>query len=60
MACFKFTYSRSDIKDPCTALKFAHDQGAALKLLCTGSEKKNTLRLARQGIPIKLIEVKEL
>ena len=45
--------------DPCTALKFAHDEKSALSLLCTGSEKKG-FRLTRSGVSVNIIEIKEI
>ena len=59
MPAYKFTYERKDMPKPCVAMKFAHTKEDALGLLCTGTEKKG-LRLARSGVPIKLIEIKEL
>ena len=59
MPCYKIKYFRKDMKEPCKAIKFAHDPQTALKLLCTGTEKKG-FRLTRSGVSIEVLEVKEL
>jgi hypothetical protein len=59
MPCYAIRYTRKDMPDPCTALKFAHDPQTALKLLCTGTEKKG-FRLTRSGVVVKVLEVKEI
>jgi hypothetical protein len=59
MPAYQITYERKDMKEPCKALKFAHDPQTALKLLCTGTEKKG-FRLTRSGVPIEVLEVKEI
>jgi hypothetical protein len=59
MPAYAIKYTRDDMKSHCTAMKFAHTKGEALQQLCTGTEKKG-LRLSRSGVPIKLIEIKEL
>lgn len=45
--------------EPCKALKFAHDPQSAIKLLCTGTEKKG-FRLTRSGVSVEVLEVKEI
>jgi len=59
MPCYKIKYFRKDMKEPCKAIKFAHDPQTALKLLCTGTEKKG-FRLTRSGVVVEVLEVKEL
>lgn len=59
MPAYKIRYTRADMKDTCTALKFAHTEKEALACLCEGNEKKG-LRLARSGVPITLVSVKEI
>jgi hypothetical protein len=60
MPAYKIQYNRADMPNRCTAMKFAHTEKEALEHLCVGSEKKGTLRLARSGVPIKNINIKEI
>lgn len=59
MPCYQITYTRKDMPEPCKALKFAHDPQSAIKLLCTGTEKKG-FRLTRSGVLVEDVEVKEI
>ncbi len=59
MPAYAIKYTRNDMPSPRPAIKFAHTRKEALGCLCTGTEKKG-LRLRRSGVPIKLIEIKEL
>lgn len=59
MPAYKIQYSRSDVPNRCTAMKFAHTEKEALGHLCVGNLKKG-LRLARSGVLIKDVTIKEL
>ena len=57
---YQFTYLRRDMPIPCKAIKTAPTEKEALALLCTGSEKKDNLRLTRSNVAVQIKEVKEL
>jgi hypothetical protein len=62
MPCYAIRYTRKDMRDPCTAMKFAHDAQTALSLLCTGN-KKSGFRLNKNGpagVAVEILEIKEI
>lgn len=59
MPCYKIKYSRQDMPNTCTALKFAHTQNDAIQCLTTGNKTKG-YRLRKTNVPITIIDITEL
>jgi len=61
MPAYEITYTRSDMKIPCKALKFAHTEKDAIGCLAVGTEKKG-YRIVKSAfsVPITITSIKEL
>ncbi len=53
MACYRIEYSRKDMPNRCSAIKFAHEEKKAVKLLKEQMRKK---RVDIFDLAVKIIE----